>query len=267
MARSTNVRNAFRPQLEALDGRLCPAITGISQNLSTGLAVVTANNAIDIITLTDRGVGGVVVSGGGLAAGGTTLSDRINRIQVNTNGSNDVVVYNVTGNQRRSMRIDANLGVGNDTFIANQNGFDVRNSSTEDLRVTGGSGADRMTINAAGSTANRVNVTSGSILRLQLSAGNDLDLLDRADSIAVNYQGDLDGKLLMRGIGGLGNDSLRATLTLDGGSSGSTGLVSGLGGAAAKASLEGGFGADTLDFRVRTTPVGGRCDGRGERWA
>ena len=62
MARSTNVRNSFRPQLEALDGRLCPTIISISQNLSTGLAVVTANNGTDIITLTDRGVGGVNVA-------------------------------------------------------------------------------------------------------------------------------------------------------------------------------------------------------------
>ena len=192
-------------------------------------------------------------------AGGTNLSDRINRIQVNTNGSNDVVLYNLTGTQRRSMRIDANLGSGNDTFIANQNGFDVRNTSTEDLRVNGGSGADRITINAAGSTTNRVNVNAGSVLRLQLLAGSDIDVLDRADAITVNYQGDLDGKLLMRGVGGLGNDSLRATVTLDGGSSGSNGVVTGLGGLFGKASLEGGFGGDTIDFRVRDNS-GGSAD-------
>ena len=61
---------------------------------------------------------------------------------------------------------------------------------------------------------------------------------------------------MMRGVGGLGNDSLRATVTLDGGSSGSNGVVTGLGGLFGKASLEGGFGGDTIDFRVRDNSGG-----------
>ena len=188
MARSTNVRNSFRPQSKPSTAGSARPSSASARTSPPGWQWSRANNGTDIITLTDRGVGGVNVAGAGTVAGGTNLSDRINRIQVNTNGSNDVVLYNLTGSQRRSMRIDANLGSGNDTFIANQNGFDVRNTSTEDLRVNGGSGADRITINAAGSTTNRVNVNAGSVLRLQLLAGSDIDVLDRADAITVNYR-------------------------------------------------------------------------------
>jgi hypothetical protein len=242
--------NAFRPQLESLDGRFVPAIIGISQNITTGLAVVTADSGNDAINITDRGIGGLTVSGTGLAQA-QTLDGRINRIVVNTGGGNDAVTYNITGTQRRSIRVEANLGAGNDRFTANQNGFDVRNSAAEVIRVTGGSGADRITVNAAGTAANRVNVAAGSSLQLHLVGGTDLDLFDGADVIAVDYQGVLSGDLRLREVGGLGGDNLRATVTLNGGS---TGFVRGFGNA--RASLEGGFGADTIDFRVRDNSNG-----------
>ena len=40
MARSTSTRNAFRPRCESLDDRIVPAITSISQNVATGIAVI-----------------------------------------------------------------------------------------------------------------------------------------------------------------------------------------------------------------------------------
>src|SRR4029077_7279769 len=104
-------RNTFRPQLESLDGRLVPAIVSI--NLGTGVAIFSGNSANDTITITDRGTGGMTVTSPSLAQP-VSLLPSFTHIVVNGFGGNDTVNYQLTGTQRRSVTIDANLGTGND---------------------------------------------------------------------------------------------------------------------------------------------------------
>jgi hypothetical protein len=235
----------FAPRLESLDGRLVPAVTSISQNLSTGVAVISADGGADAIAVTDLGTGGVIVTGTGLSQA-ATLDPGIRTVRVNTAGGNDTVTYNLTNTFRRDLRLEVNLGTGGDTFRANLNGFNVANSSDLDLDVTGGSGGDVIRVDADGVDGNRVNIGAGSRLILDLQAGSDLDLFDAADVIDVDYRGVADGDLVLRAVGGLGNDNINAVVTLD---AGSDGRVLGFGGG--RALVSGGLGADALDFRVR----------------
>lgn len=230
---------AFNPRLESLDLRIVPAIVSIQQNLATGVATINANGANDTITFTDHGSGAISVNG-------TTLNAAIKKIELNTGGGNDTVVYNVTGNIARSIEFKADLGGGNDTFRLEQNGFDVLAGVNEVMNVSGGSGGDSIRVVADGSSGNRVNIASTASMQLTLSGGSNFDPFDGADSINVDYRGELDGKLRLKAEGGLGGDSLRALLTLDAGSSGQ---VTGFNGA--KAVLAGDIGPDSIDFRVR----------------
>src|SRR5207244_11584422 len=81
--------------------------------------------------------------------------------------------------------------------------------------------------------------------------GADCDPFDGADTINVKYHGVLDGTLNLKAVGGQGDDTITALLTLSGGSDG---RVKGDGTAAAR--VEGGQGADALDFRVRDNSGG-----------
>src|SRR5262249_52444785 len=151
-------------------------------------------------------------------------------------GGNDTVTYNVTGNMGRSIEFNADLASGRDSFTLNQNGFDILAGVNEIMKVDAGGGSDTLRVNAAGVAGNRVNIASTASLQLNMIAGSDFDLFDAGDTISVDYQGELDGKLRLKEDGGLGGDNLRALLTLD---AGSTGQVTGFNGA--NAILAGGF--------------------------
>jgi len=239
----------FRPGLEGLEGRVTPAITSITQNLAAHVATITANNAADTITLTDRGVGGVSVTGSGLSTA-TRLDASIRTIKVNSKGGNDQVTYNLTGNLTRSMKVVTDLALGNDSFAANLSGHSIGNNSTLNLITIGGGGSDSLRVNA-GTAALPTNVAAGSTLRLEMQAGSDFDLFDGNDTVNVTYRGRLDGKLILKADGGLGDDVLTALATLD---AGSHGFVKGDGTDVAR--VAGGFGADRLDFRVRDNSGG-----------
>jgi hypothetical protein len=243
MARSKTTAPGFRPQFESLDARIVPAVLTVNSNVAQHLAVITANDGNDNITITNNGTR-FSVSGTGLA-GTLALDPAITTVQVNTNGGNDVVKYNVTGNQTHSMKLEANLGGGKDTFTATQSGANVGAGVAERIFVDGGSGADTISVNAVGTSTNRVNIASGGSLQLKLTGGSNFDLFDGNDAISVDYQGQLKGDLQLQASGGLSNDSLRAAIDLSGSS---TGFVHGFNGA--KAALNGDLGGDVIDFRV-----------------
>ncbi|HTK76921.1 MAG TPA: hypothetical protein VL371_16760 [Gemmataceae bacterium] len=242
---------SFRPRVEGLDDRIVPAVVSIEQDLVSRVATITANDAADNIAISDPGTGGVTVTGTGIT-GNTVLDAAIRTIRVSTNGGADTVSYTLAdGNLTRSIKVDVDLGGGNDRFTADLNGRNIDNNSTLNLKVQGGWGADSISVDAEGTDTNRVHVRAGSTLRMELLGGSDFDPFDGADTIDVRYRGEMDGTLILKAVGGQGDDSITSILTLSGGSSG---RVKGDGTAAAR--VEGGQGADALDFRVRDNSGG-----------
>jgi hypothetical protein len=236
---------AFRPRVESLEERAVPTVISYHEDLTNNVAIITANDAADNIVITDPGNGSATVSGPGIT-GVKPIDAQIRTIRVITNGGADSVRYDLTGTTARSMKLDVDLGSGNDTFLADLHGKNIDNFTTLNLKVQGGWGSDSLTVDAYGTSDDRVHVRYGSILRMELLGGSDFDPFDGADTINVDYRGDMDGYLIFKAVGGQGHDNIDALLTL---SAGSGGRVKGDGNSAAR--MEGGQGADNLDFRVR----------------
>ncbi len=240
---------AFRPRVAGLEDRAVPAITTVTQDFRYDTATITTyavNDSADNITITDPGTGPVTVRADSLSV---PLELNVHTIRLFTNGGNDTVRYDLTtttGFLSRSLRLEVDLGDGNDTFAADLHGTNIQSASTLDFKVLGGWGSDNLTVNAAGTDTNHVNIRPGSTLRMELIGGNDFDPFDGGDTINVNYTGNMDGNLILKAAGGQGNDAITALVTLTGGSAGH---VKGDGSGAAR--VEGGQGADVLDFRVR----------------
>jgi len=117
------------------------------------------------------------------------------------------------------MKIDVDLGSGNDTFVAALNGRNIENSSTLDLKAQGGWGRDSLTVDAEGTDTNRVHVRP---------AHAPHGVARRRPTSTLRRRGH-DQREVPRGfgrhpepeaVGGQGDDTINALLTLSGGSDG-----------------------------------------------
>jgi hypothetical protein len=228
-------RNKTRLGLERLDERDVPAcIVGLG---GPDTLVITGNGAMDTVVVSDNGAGAIT----GTATGwGAFAFAGIKTIKVDTGAGNDRVTYNLTRNlQPGQVRtVDVRLGDGADAFIANLYnpgtgiGSDLLFGSRLEISGRGGAGNDVMQINA-----NRdVDVAAAATLKMMLAGETGNDVL-----IAL-YRGENDGDTSFRMLdGGAGNDTIRASLHED---LGSTGTSVGL--------AQGGIGDDAIGLFLIT---------------
>src|SRR5262249_47791130 len=112
MARTLSDRRTFRPHLEALEERWCPAMVDYFRLGDTLSVRGTPGN--DRIEILDRGAGDVSLK----AAGGVAAAFHdIRRVVVRTGNGNDFVSYKVqSGPGTTPADIDLDLGRGDDSF-------------------------------------------------------------------------------------------------------------------------------------------------------
>jgi hypothetical protein len=243
MRRSNTARLSVRP----LEGRETPAcIVGLG---GPDTLVITGNGASDAVLIRDNGAGGITGSATGW---GAFSFSGIKSIQVNTEGGDDRVVYNLFRNMLPGQERVVNVGLGNtgnDSFTANLFnpatgvGSDLMTGSSLIIGVQAGAGADRLAINAQ----RDVDVAAGARLKMVLMGqdGNDL--------ITGYYCGENDGSVSIREFdGGRGDDIVRGYLKED---AGSTGVNAGI--------VHGGDGRDQLALFLLTqnVPIQGLLDG------
>lgn len=239
------------PLVQQLEARgLLASISPVSVDFFTGLrtVTVTGDSASETWTIDHDGSGGVRISGPVSA----TRSD-VQQLNVRTNGGADSVTYNLNADLVTGFNLDVDTGddgfvtiIGtDDRFVANLNG-NIRSSLKINVQTRGFT--DRLVVNAnRDNVANGVRIASGRTLDLNLQAG------DNADTIDVNYQGDMDGKLKIAASGdggGLlanGPDIINALVIMDSDS----GHITGHGGIGTfDMRLDGNGGNDTFSALV-----------------
>ncbi len=261
---------SFVPSLESLEAReVLDATASFSEVSGVGTVLfITGTNAGETVEIFNNGNGNINANGviGLNPPGQSPTAQTVERIVINMRLGDDTVRFfqgapgaGVT--QTRGLEVFADLGFGGDTFRAELHGtladdllLDVNGSDDSGLDT----GIDTILVNAgrldSGPTvsfdrtftnptgtdnANDFDVLSGAELKLRLSAGAGDDF------IRVQYQGELDGRLLLDAAGLNGNDDVYAILDLDAGSSGQ---VTGENGNPAR--VGGGLGDDDLVFVV-----------------
>lgn len=239
--------NRTRLNVLPLEGREVPACVVALGGPDT--LVVTGDGANDTVILNDNGAG--TIYGSATGVGAFSVSG-IKTIQVNTEGGNDRVVYNLVRNMLPNQQRVLTVGLGNtgnDVFTANLFnprtgvGSDLMAGSALIMGVLGGAGDDRLTIYAD----HDVDVAAGAKLKMVLF-GQDGD-----DIIRGYYHGENDGAVSIRDFdGGAGDDIIRGYLKED---VGSTGANAGI--------VHGGDGADQLALILITQnpPIEGLLDG------
>ncbi|MFL5338806.1 MAG: hypothetical protein ACJ8F7_01450 [Gemmataceae bacterium] len=106
-----NTTHTFQPRLVALEGREVPSATATV--LGNKLAI-QADNAGSVISITDDGLGHVSASV--TSAGGTvsTKGSNVTQIAVTGGEGNDRVYFALAGTLKTALKMDMDLGAGND---------------------------------------------------------------------------------------------------------------------------------------------------------
>jgi hypothetical protein len=273
-ARPSSVRVRFRPRLEALEDR---ALLAVTASFAGSVLTFTGTNAADAVALDDDGAGTIAFTATGA---GSSSFRGVKQIVLNLKGGNDTVAYNLSGNLITARTINADLGAGNDSFVANFAGRDllgdmnlsvkggagndhvemnligfVASGTTLNATVNGNDGKDQVLASMAGAVRGRAEFDVGgnrgadaftlnAMADVDVATGGVLDVASRSTMLNLDYRGELDGKLLLDAAGDNGKDALSANLVLDAGSTGSVGSSD------HPATIDGKRGNDVLGFTV-----------------
>lgn len=207
----------FRPALESLEGRACPAV--FVSVVGTVMTVV-GDNAANTIAIRDDGAGYLTVTADGQKFEGTGIT----AVRVRAQAGDDAVSYALTAPLTGLRSVDLDLEKGNDAAL-----IDLRPGvagGALNFQAQGNDGTD--TLMASVGT-----ITIGSFASVQVNGGNDADRID------VTFAGTLAGSLGLKGSGQDGNDTVVQNVTLAANSSGKL-----------DASVRGGKGDDHLTLKV-----------------
>lgn len=241
---SKRISKSVRLGVEAMDARLVPSVT-FQENTGAphSLTVTAADHQNNSIVVVNDGNGNLKVTADGTVRNFTGVTS----LKILAGDGADTVVYNQgsSGHEAdivRGLAVDVRLGDNKsgttDKFTANVFG-DVTNASALTFKVAGEGGHDRIDINA-----HDVDVHGGSTLGLFLTGDGG------GDTITVDSDGEIDGKMFLRVSGNDGNDAIAVNVLMD---SGSTGSVEGgdAGQFSGSAFVTGDFGNDKVTFAVR----------------
>lgn len=243
----TFLPRSFSPRVEALENRLCLDCTIAADD---GKLTITGDDAANTVSITHDGNGNVAVVCDGDAA---VNFSGIKEIEIDTLGGNDSVNLTVTGELKKKLEVEmdlgdgddtssmlfgaiaaklaleADLGAGNDTLSVNLD-QQIKSKGQVRMEVTGGDGNDTWNL-----SANEVRTKAK--LQAQFDGGN-------GDDVLQTFLGDpIDAKahVQIQASGGAGNDALTVDATTFG-----TGANIAAG-AKLQVQLDGGAGTDTLN--------------------
>jgi hypothetical protein len=260
---------------ERLEDRLCMAANVIAMS---GVLYVTGDETANTIAISYDGQGGTTASVSTASTPVTGAGGDIRRIVIDARGGDDVVTFDLSDELARALAVNATLGRGNDdaTFdlsagitdarlLLNVLGGDGDDTVTADvgtltdshlvINATLGRGDDTFDAAISGSLVGRSTAVINSdgldgIDRLTLDAiglaiaeqstlASRLDGGARTDTVAIDYSGQLDGKLGVLATGASGSDTIEVNLTSAEQSTGRLGTV-----------VSGGRGNDNLTLNV-----------------
>lgn len=200
--------NGFRPALETLEDRnlLAAQVMVMGQTLW-----ITGDRNANFVTINDDGsgaAGGLTGTVDGVSFNALTAGTAITRIYMQMGRGNDFVQYNLNGDTNgATMRVDAFLFQGNDTFAFNAGTNGLFGGSTYFFGIRGEAGNDTLRATMDNS-ADFFNLGNTSSLGLRFMGGNG------DDTISFQYSGDVDGLLNFYADGGNGRDTIGAIFNL-----------------------------------------------------
>lgn len=243
---------APRLGLTALEAREVPAVIGtLYPENGQNVLRLSGDLAADTVTISHNGAGKIVLSGTANLDG--ELPGTVVRIEGDLSGGNDRVTFNQGSttagvSQTRSLTVDLELGGGADRFTANLHGG-ITSGDKLTLKVNGGGfsawddGADNITVNAGVlNGGDDFDIATGGVLDVRVYGGLG------NDTLRLNYDGDLDGDILLDMRGGDGDDALTVRAEPD---AGSRGLLQGgddVFGNPTQARVRGDAGSDAITF-------------------
>jgi hypothetical protein len=210
-------RRSLIPTLETLEGRDCPSVDAFVVGHTL---FVRGDDADNVVSITDDGLGGVSADIDGTTVDGTD----IRRINVQTRDGNDTVTYTASASLSASRHLGINLGKGDDTFTMDAASGITSGSLNVSLHGHQGDNTGTITLGT---------IDEGASALFQLHGGNG------DDDFTATFDGELNGKLGLHMHGGSGSDTLTGEITV---AEGSTGKLA--------AALQGGSGSDNLTLNV-----------------
>jgi hypothetical protein len=189
-------KHAFRPALEALEGRCTPSITAIDCNpdvAGNDGVRITGTRGVDRVVITDDPAADTVTFDHDVGNNGSidftlTTSTLDYCVQVKLGAGNDILIYNVLSDYSGySKTLNVLLGAGNDRFTFSMNGFDITNSTEWVIEVADAPGGnDKIILDFASPDSQS---TDTNILNSALSVA--MDLGAGRDKATVNFDGDI----------------------------------------------------------------------------
>lgn len=203
-------KNRFQPHLEALEDRQVPAVMFNAFNIwqKGATLFMQGTNSADYANIIDLGNGTFSVEQYNKPI---VQYSGVNNIRIRAHGGDDVVNYSVDNKMMGTpkIRVDVDLGSGNDSFDADINGYDTLTAAAAapmapceyEFNVDGGSGKDDIYLGFL------ADLHSGDRLRVRLN-GQSGD-----DNVQFRYGGsNYGGKIHADVFGGSGNDNVSAYL-------------------------------------------------------
>ena len=238
---------SFLPRVESLENRLCLDCAIAADD---GKLTIEGDDAANTVSVTHDGAGNVVV----VCDGEPALNfSGIKEIEIDTGGGDDSVNLTVTGELKKQLEIDMDLGDGNDTSSMLFGAIAAKLALEADL----GAGNDTLSVNLDQQIKSKGHVQ----MEVDGEDGNDTWNLSAnevrtkaklqaqfdggaGDDILQTFLGDpMEAKahVQIQATGGAGNDTLNVDATTFG-----TGANIAAG-AKLQVQLDGGAGTDTLD--------------------
>lgn len=190
----------FVPRLERLDERALPSVSVVEAD---GVLNIRGDQFANDIVITDNGTttaGAITVQ-----IDGQTFSSEgaITTIKVRSGSGGDSVEYDLTADLAGARTLVANLGNGDDTFLASLR-TNINDTSSLTIRACGGNGKDNLSLDAVGA-----NVGAGGSLAVTFNGGNGIDVLN------LDFSGVLMGTASFTAKGGNGKDEVTGNLTIE----------------------------------------------------
>lgn len=153
----------YRPQVEHLEARDVPnaqVVTASFSIVGSTLNLVGHSRLSNNLVITDNGtgeLGNIALWYNGQNLNGLTAGTAIDTINIVGGRTYDNVIFNLVGGAFTNMTVNAWLGAGNDTFVANLpggSGAAVLGGGNYAFNVHGGDGNDFLALNAYGGLLN-----------------------------------------------------------------------------------------------------------------
>lgn len=211
---------SFRPNLERLETRWCPAVDAFMWGRTL---IVRGDAADNVISVFDNGNGNVSANISGATGSASISGSNVISVRIYANDGDDVVSYNLTNDLVVTRNISIYLGRGNDDANVNLNaGID---SAFLNAMISGWTGNDDVVVDAGAVTDSRVLINTllhvgedtadvrfnASVTRSIVNANTNAGAGN--DKISADLGHMFDATVNVRTWANHGDDSMNATLS------------------------------------------------------